>query len=74
MRAQYLLENAGIMVSEINDIIYRDHKIYMYNDTENIKVVSTSVILESLFRKISADLLVQGFCNFEVHNVTFREF
>ena len=73
MRAQYLLANAGIMVSEINDIIYRDHKIYMYNDTEHIKVVSTPVILEGLFRKISADLLTKGFCNFEVHNVTFRE-
>ena len=74
MRAQYLLENAGIMVSEINDIIYRDNKIYLYNNIENIKVVSTSYVLEDLFRKISADLLVKDFCNFEVHKIVFKEF
>lgn len=74
MRAQYLLWNAGIMVSEINNIIYKNNVIYMYNDIEHIKIVSTSSITEDLFRKISADLLTKGFCNFEAHNVTFREF
>ena len=73
MRAQYLLWNAGIMVSEINDVIYKNNVIYMYNNIENIKVVSASSITEDLFRKISADLLTKGFCNFEVHNVAFRE-
>lgn len=74
MRVQYLLRNAGIMVSEINDIIYKHNELYMYNNIENIKVVSASPIIEDLFKKISADLLVKGFCNFEVHNIAFKEF